>query len=166
MGSSSDDSPDLHLPVVGSCTNLYFSIDPLVGRVVNWRLRLNKILPAKILSLLRSYSFLHFLSISSLRASRYCLEYSTGLYLARGGSTGRAGGSAGATIGSSFTSAGCTIGKLLTSGIKGTFSSTGAGGGSLISSKPILRYEPSAALVVWRMRSAISFSDDIGNSLR
>src|SRR5690606_33157191 len=164
MGSSSDDSPDLHLPVVGSCTNLYFSIDPLVGRVVNWRLRLNKILAAKILSLLRSYSSLRFLSICSLWASRYCLEYSTGLYLARGGSTGRTGGSAGATIGSSFTSAGCTIGKLLTSGIRGTFSSTGAG--SLISSKPTLRYEPSATVVVWRMRSAISFSDDIGNSLR
>src|SRR5690606_20143143 len=116
-------------------------------------------------SLLRSYSSLRFLSICSLWASRYCLAYSTGLYLARGGSTGRTGGSAGATIGSSFTSAG-SIGKLLTSGIKGTFSSTGAGGGALISSKPILRYEPSATVVVWRMRSAISFSDDIGNSLR
>src|SRR5690606_28837796 len=113
------------------------------------RLRLNKILAAKILSLLRSYSSLRFLSICSLCASRYCLEYSTGLYLARGGSTGRAGGSAGATIGSSFTSAGCTIGKLLTSGSRGTFSSTGADGG-LISSKPILRYEPSATVVVWR----------------
>src|SRR5690606_38407952 len=109
MGSSSDDSPDLHLPVVGSCTNLYVSIDLLVGLVESPRLRLNKILAAKILSLLRSYSSLRFLSICSLWDSRYCLEYSTGLYLARGGSTGRAGGSAGATIGSSFTSAGAQL---------------------------------------------------------
>src|SRR5690606_23472482 len=61
MGSSSDDSPDLNLPAVGSCTNLYVSIDLLVGLVESPRLRLNKILPAKILSLLCSYSSLRFL---------------------------------------------------------------------------------------------------------
>src|SRR5690606_40799413 len=90
MGSSSGDCSELfHLPVVGSWKSPYFSIDLLVGLVESPRLRLNKILAAKILSLLRSYSSLRFLSICSLWASRYCLEYSTGLYLARGGSTGR-----------------------------------------------------------------------------